>query len=521
MRTDLTRWLIVAIVVGGAYWLATVMAAQGFGVGVALAAMVAMLAVLVYGTARAVRLKYLVPTLLVTLGLQVWPLVFTAGIAFTNYAPGRALTQAAAAHQIVTESVRPVAGGARYEMTLAVPAGQSPRDGPLVMLLVDPNGRTLVAHDGELRELPEGVERAPSGRIAEAPGYDVLTVAEREARAGDVERLAVLTGQNTGVRALNLYEAAQGAPTFWYDDASGILTEQTNQTGQSDQAGPSERRTFRALDGRFVASDGSGQTLQPDWLEGVGLNNFTALLTQAPLRSAFWSTLAWNLVFAVLACAGALLLGASMAVALSQRTMAGRRAYQMLLLTPYVVPIFVAALAWRDLFHPEWLDTVSGARIAVLLAAWWVGAPVMLLFSAKAIRDFPPEVAQAARLDGASLWQTLTRIRLPVFLTTLTPLLLAAFSVYFNHFPIVYLITGGGPFEAAVPAAAGPGSGLGTPVTLGATDLLVTVAYRLAFTADTPSYGVAAAVFVIALVVTALLVNSVLWAQRVPRGRQP
>lgn len=486
----LARWIGVGVLVAGAWWLVTVMASRGFGLGVALVTLAAMAAVLVYGTTRPVPLKYLLPALLVTVGLHVWPIVFTAGISFTNYAPGRALSQASAAGEIVTNSIRPVAGGVRYEMSLAVGAGQPPSDGALVMLLVDPAGRALVAGDGRLTELTDGVERAPSGRIAAAAGYDVLTVSEREARRADVERLARMTGEGSGVRAVSLYEAVGGAPTKRYDDDAELIVDRL------------DGRTYRPVDGRFVAADGSGEVLPPEWLEGVGVNNFTRVIAEEPLRSAFLAALVWNLWFAVLAAGGALVFGALAALLLDDPRLAGRRSYRAALLSPYALPVFVSALAWRGLVGAGLLAETGGARLAVLLAAWWLGIPVMVVVCTQALKAIPTEVNDAARLDGATGVTALIRVRLPLLFPPVAPLLIGMFAVYFNHFSLVYLITGGGPFGRA-------GGILPGGVEVGATDLLITIAYRIAFDASSPSYGFAAAVSTFALALTALMVAAV------------
>lgn len=493
------RWLGIAVLVAAAYWLVTALAARGFGLGVAVVVMAATAAVLSYGTTRSVPAKYLLPALLVTVGLQVWPIVFTAGIAFTNYAPGRALSPGAAAEEIVTNSIRPVAGGDRYELSLAVPGGQSPTDGPLVMLLVDPAGRALVATGGRLTELTDGVERGASGRIVAAPGYDVLTVDQRAARQADVARLAMLTGQDTGIRAVSADEAVDGAPTMRYDETRSMLTDRTTGT------------SYRPLDGRFIAGDGSGATLLPEWLEGVGVNNFTRVLTQEPLRSAFLGALVWNVVFAALAGGGAFVIGAILALVLHDPRLPGRRAYRALLLLPYAFPVAVAALAWRGFAGSDLLSSPAGARLTVVLAAWWIGIPVMFWVCARALRAISGEVVDAARLDGATGLTALTRLRLPMLSAAVGPLVIGMSALYFNQFALVYLLTGGGPVEpAGVPSPGVP--------QVGATDLLITIAYRLAFDDPAPSYGFAAAVSTFAVLLTALMLAAALSALRLPES---
>ena len=82
---------------------------------------------------------------------------------------------------------------------------------------------------------------------------------------------------------------------------------------------------------------------------------------------------------------------------------------------------------------------------------------------------------------------------MPLLLVAVGPLLIATFAFNFNNFSVVYLLTKGGPFE-------------GGQTDIGATDLLITMAYRLAFSGSAPNYGFAAAVCVFIFAVTALMI---------------
>ena len=72
------------------------------------------------------------------------------------------------------------------------------------------------------------------------------------------------------------------------------------------------------------------------------------------------------------------------------------------------------------------------------------------------------------------------------------PLLIASFAFNFNNFTLIYLLTGGGPFDAG-------------NTSIGSSDLLITYAYRLAFSGTTPNYGFAAAVSIFIFVIVAVL----------------
>jgi arabinogalactan oligomer/maltooligosaccharide transport system permease protein len=97
---------------------------------------------------------------------------------------------------------------------------------------------------------------------------------------------------------------------------------------------------------------------------------------------------------------------------------------------------------------------------------------------------------EAARVDGASPWRTFLNIKLPLLMVPLAPLLISSFAFNFNNFTLIYLLTKGGPrfTEASIDA--------------GATDLLISLVYKVAFGAGTGrDYGLASAFAILIFVV--------------------
>ncbi len=129
----------------------------------------------------------------------------------------------------------------------------------------------------------------------------------------------------------------------------------------------------------------------------------------------------------------------------------------------------------------DWLGRPMTARIAVLLVQLWLGYPYMFLVTTGALQAIPGELSEASRIDGAGAWQSFRRIVLPLLMVALTPLLISSFAFNFNNFNAIYLTTEGGPFQPDNPAN-------------GATDLLITYTYRLAFGGSGAQYGYAAAI---------------------------
>ena len=81
---------------------------------------------------------------------------------------------------------------------------------------------------------------------------------------------------------------------------------------------------------------------------------------------------------------------------------------------------------------------------------------------------------------------------MPLLLVAVGPLLIASFAFNFNNFGLIYLLTGGGPFEA-------------DNTSIGATDLLITYAFRLAFSGVSPNMGLAAAVSIFIFFIVAIM----------------
>jgi arabinogalactan oligomer / maltooligosaccharide transport system permease protein len=187
-----------------------------------------------------------------------------------------------------------------------------------------------------------------------------------------------------------------------------------------------------------------------------------------------------------------------------------RRVTRSLLIVPYALPSFMTALVWQGLLNTSfgpinrmfnlstpWLTSQAFAgalpKFSVLLVNLWLGFGYMFLITTGALQAMPDDVKEAARVDGASGWQILRRITLPLLLVAVGPLLIASFAFNFNNFNVVFLLTGGGP----------PIQGTLTPA--GHTDILISYSYRLAFQGGRgQDFGLAAAVSSIIFVLVAV-----------------
>jgi arabinogalactan oligomer/maltooligosaccharide transport system permease protein len=488
------RGLALAAVLLLAGYISLRLVELGHFMWVVLVAFVAMAVVAVYATRRAVPLKYLLPGMLLLLAFQIWPIAYTVATAFTNYGDGHSLTKEEATANIVANSVREVEGSPRYRLSVAVRQGQDPATGDLVFLLTDPEGEHHVGTVDGLEDLPdEGTEATTTGKITEAKGYTILNARQVNDRGRDLGEFAVPTGGEGGIKAVGLSEAFEGRATVRYDEEAERLID--TATG----------KTYVPRNASWVPADGEGQAFPQGWKENVGWKNFETLLTNETIRVGFLTIFAWNIAFAAISVLSTFLLGMLLALLFNDERLRGKGLFRSVLILPYAIPGFVTALLWASMFNQDfglvneltglnvdWFGNAWAAKAAILITNLWLGFPYMFLVCTGALQSIPGDVREAARIDGAGPFRTLTSIVMPLLLVAVGPLLIASFAFNFNNFTLIFLMTEGGPFEAG-------------DTSIGSTDLLITYAFRLAFSGVNPNYGLAAAVSILIFFIVAAM----------------
>ncbi|GAB2925934.1 ABC transporter permease subunit [Micromonospora polyrhachis] len=485
----LTKAILLGLVVAIAIWAAMPLIDAGAWVGLAVLVVGTVGLCYLYLTPRHIPAKYLVPGTLFLLAFQVFPVLYTASTAFTNFGDGHRGSKEDAIVAIQTSSVTQVPGSTEYALSVATTG--DPATGPLVFLVTDPTTGVVSAGDTEgLRTLSAAdVTVAPGGKVTAADGYTLLNFGQVNARSQEVTDFAVPTSGGA-IRSSGLSRAYEGKALRAYDAGCDCVRDTvTGKTWTAD-----------ADLGAFVAAD--GERLIQGWQVNVGLNNFARLITDSTISGPFLSTLVWNLVFAIGSTGGTFVLGLLCALALHSPRVRGRNIYRVLLILPYAMPAFAMLLIWRDMFNTDfglinnlfgldvdWFGQEWSARLAVIGVQLWLGYPYMFLVATGALQAIPAELTEASSIDGASPWQSFRRVTLPLLLVALSPLLISSFAYNFNNFNAIHLTSEGGPFPA-------------DNSSVGATDLLITYTYRLAFGAAGAQYGFAAAVsvFIFALV---------------------
>ncbi|MEU4436305.1 ABC transporter permease subunit [Micromonospora chalcea] len=484
--------VLLGLVAGIAIWAAfpLIEAEHWIGLGVLVATTAGLF--YLYLSRRHIPAKYLVPGTLFLIAFQVFPVLYTASTAFTNFGDGHRGSKDDAIVAVQTSSVKQVPGSTEYNLTIATKG--DPASGPLVFLLSDPKTKDVFAGDADgLRKLDAAdVEVSSlSGKITAADGYTLLNIGQASSRSDAVTALIVPTDEGA-IRSNGLTRAYEGKAIRAYDAGCDCVKDsETGKTWTADEES-----------GSFVAAD--GERLAQGWKVDVGLKNFSTVLTDPNISGPFFGTLAWNFAFAIGSTGLTFLLGMAIALALHSPRMRGTNFYRVLLILPYAMPSFAMLLIWRDMFNTDfgllnnlfgldvdWFGGNWSARIAVLLVQLWLGYPYMFLVATGALQAIPRELTEATSVDGASPWQSFRSVTLPLLLVALSPLLIASFAYNFNNVNAILFTTEGGPFAPDNP-------------TNGATDLLITYTYRLAFGAQGAEFGLAATVsiFIFAIVAT-------------------
>lgn len=231
----------------------------------------------------------------------------------------------------------------------------------------------------------------------------------------------------------------------------------------------------------------------------VGLRNFLTILTGDEIRE-FARVLSWTLVWAGGSVILSLGLGLFLAMGLNKPEIRFRNLYRTLFIVPWAIPAFISVLMWQGLLnsnegainvllglHIRWLDDPFWARISVLVVNVWLGFPFMMTVCLGALQSIPRELYESASVDGAPAPRQFFQITLPMLRSALLPVLISSFAFNFNQFTAIYLLTNGGP------AVSGS--------TAGATDILITYSYKLAF--GLFQYGMACAYAIIIFLIVA------------------
>ncbi len=484
----LVKIVLLGVVLAIGVWAAIPLINGKNWIGLGIVIVATALLFYIYLSPRVIPAKYLIIGTLFLIGFQIVPIIYTVTTAFTNFGDGHRGSKQEAITAIEGASVTQAPGSTVFALSVATDSA-----GQLVFLLADPNGGAEVGTAEGVSPLPAGSYTiGATGKITAADGYTVLNIGQASARGQEIAAFSVPT-EAGAIRSQGLSTAFEGIAGQNYsedcdcitDVATGVVYTADNDTGY------------------FV--DPNGNPLAQGWKVGVGFKNFIDVFTNETIAASFFKIIIWNFAFALLVPATTFALGLGLALVFNSERLKGQRFYRSLLILPYAMPGFAMLLVWRDMFntdfglinttfglHVNWFGDPWSARLAVIIIQLWMGFPYMFLVCTGALQSIPGDLVEAAGVDGAKPGYAFRTITFPLLLVATGPLLIATFAFNFNNFNAIFLTTGGGPFPPDNPTA-------------GATDLLISYTYRLAFGAQGANYGFAAAVSILIFLIVAVI----------------
>ncbi len=244
-----------------------------------------------------------------------------------------------------------------------------------------------------------------------------------------------------------------------------------------------------------------------DWSMGTPWSSATYQGFDAFARAftdpAVWRSLYTTLLFAFVCVTSEMVLGIALALALEERTkrpLKGMMVFRTLFILPMMIAPIAVGLTWRYLFDAQfgllnavimlfgiepigWLANENLAFTAIVIADIWQWTPFVFIMMSAALANVDSSVMEAAKIDGASWWQSTWLVKLPMILDVIVITLLMRLIDAFRVLEVIYILTFGGPGDS--------------------TEILSLHIYKTAFISQ--RLGAAAAISVLLLAVVAFL----------------
>ncbi|WP_442681817.1 carbohydrate ABC transporter permease [Stenotrophomonas sp. JC08] len=198
-------------------------------------------------------------------------------------------------------------------------------------------------------------------------------------------------------------------------------------------------------------------------LRFAGLDNYIDLL-QTPM---FWKALGNTAYFVVLGVPLSIALSLGAALLLNAPAARFKALFRTALFAPVVTTLVAVAVIWRYLFHTryglvnwglghlginpvDWLGDPHWAMPTIILFAVWKNFGYNMVIFLAGLQAIPKDLYEAARIDGASRWQQLLHITLPMLGPVLLVVGVITVSGYFQLFAEPYVMTRGDPLQSTV-----------------------------------------------------------------------
>jgi len=191
--------------------------------------------------------------------------------------------------------------------------------------------------------------------------------------------------------------------------------------------------------------------------EFIGLRNYGSLLMDESFRESTMVTLKFSLIVVVTE----MVVGVGLALLLD-RNIRGISVLRTIFILPMMIAPIVVGLMWRYMYHPSvgifnrtlkdwgfepvpWLSDSGWALASIIIADIWQWTPFIFILALAALQSLPRSALEAARIDGASGWQQIIHIKLPLMMPVLIVTGLLRLIDSFKVLEVILVMTNGGP----------------------------------------------------------------------------
>jgi len=189
--------------------------------------------------------------------------------------------------------------------------------------------------------------------------------------------------------------------------------------------------------------------------EFVAFKNYITLF----FDPAFRESLSVTLIFAFTVVTAELVIGVGLALLLD-RNIRGMSVLRTLFILPMMIAPVVVGLMWRYMYHPtvgtfnrtlkslgldgvDWLG--QNALMSVIIADIWQWTPFIFILALAALQSLPRSALEAAKIDGATAWQQIWHVKLPLMMPVLIVTALLRLIDAFKVLEVILVMTEGGP----------------------------------------------------------------------------
>ena len=202
-----------------------------------------------------------------------------------------------------------------------------------------------------------------------------------------------------------------------------------------------------------------------DWRMGTpftnavfnGFGNYIWILKDPNFSESFMVTITFAFSVVVLE----MVIGVGLALLL-ERPIRGMTVFRTIFILPMMIAPIVVGLVWRYMYNPQfgifnktlrrwgfdtipWLSSPDWALPSVIIADIWQWTPFIFILSLAALQSLPRSSLEAARIDGASEWQQIVYIKIPLMMPVLVVAALLRMIDAFKVLEVIFIMTNGGP----------------------------------------------------------------------------